>query len=267
MSEPATRIALCGKGGTGKTALTALIARALVENRPRPRILLVDADPAMGLHQALGVEPGRNLGDVREEVLAAARGAEREAKIELARRLDYLVFSTLREFDGFALLAMGRTDARGCFCPVNELLRDAIELLSRSFDVIVIDGEAGLEQINRQVVRRLDTLLIVSDPSARGLRAAVDIERLVRSGAMECSRVDVVLNRVRDDGVRLRASAEALGLHVAGLVPEDAAVSACDLSGDPLSRLPGDSLAMQAVREVAGRLLEGVSPEGSGSQR
>ena len=258
VNDQARRIALCGKGGTGKTALTALIARALAESRSRPRLLVVDADPAMGLHQALGVEPGRNLGEVREEVLAVARGAEREAKIDLARRLDYLVFSTLRELDGFVLLAMGRTDARGCFCPVNELLRDAIDMLSRSFEVIIIDGEAGLEQINRQVVRRLDTLLIVSDSSARGLNAAVDIERLVRSGAMECSRVDVVLNRVRDDGSRLRASAEALGLRVAALVPEDAVLSACDLAGDPLTRLPGDSPAMRAVRELAGRLLEGV---------
>lgn len=255
MTERAKQIALCGKGGTGKTALTALIARALAENRLRPRLLLVDADPAMGLHAALGVAPERTMGDVRAQVLSVARGAEREAKMELARRLDYLVFSALREFDGFALLAMGRTDARGCFCPVNDLLRDAIELLSRSFDVILIDGEAGLEQINRQVVRRLDTLLIVSDPSARGLRAAVDIDGLVRSGATECSRVEVVLNRVRDDGGRLRASAEALGLQVAGLIPEDEAVSACDLAGAPLSRLPGDSPAMQAVRELVGRLL------------
>src|SRR4030043_138057 len=90
---------------------------------------------------------------------------------------------------------------RGCFCPVNNLMREAIESLSLSFDIIIIDGEAGVEQINRQVMRRVDTLVIVSDATARGMQTAALIKEMVQNDrVIQCENMGVVFNRVRGNG-------------------------------------------------------------------
>jgi len=173
MSENKTKLlAVCGKGGTGKTASTAMMARALYESKKAKRLLLIDADPAMGLLSALGLKAQKTMGEVREKIIKTAKKGSKEETARIGDMIDYMVFEALTERDTFALLAMGRTETLGCFCPVNTLLRKAIETLSESFDTILIDGEAGLEQINRQVVRRLDTLMIISDPSSRGIETA-----------------------------------------------------------------------------------------------
>jgi CO dehydrogenase maturation factor len=160
-------VAVCGKGGTGKTAFTAMMTKALLESHLAGKLLLIDADPALGLPNALGVKVKRTMGQIRENIIKTARTADQSEKTQIADRLDYMILEALIETDGYALLAMGRTETLGCFCPVNDLLRGAIETLSKSFDTIIIDGEAGVEQINRQVVRHVDTLVIVSDHRQR----------------------------------------------------------------------------------------------------
>src|SRR4030042_4333744 len=177
LSSSKKLVAVCGKGGTGKTVFTAMMARVLRETDSAVKLLLIDADPAMGLPNALGVNVKRTIGQIREDVIRTTRTGGEERKTQLGDMLDYMILEALHEMDGFALLAMGRTETLGCFCPLNDLLRGAIEILSRSFDIILIDSEAGLEQINRQVVSRVDTLIIVTDATMRGLQTAAVIKR------------------------------------------------------------------------------------------
>jgi CO dehydrogenase maturation factor len=244
-------VAVCGKGGTGKTVSIALMARALADAPGRGRLLLIDADPAMGLLSALGVSVGRTMGQVREEIIKTARGGRQEEKARLAEMIDYMAFEALSETDEFAVMAMGRTETLGCYCPVNTLLRGAIETLSKSFDTILIDGEAGLEQINRQVVRQLHTLLIVSDPSSRGLETAAMIRKMVEvDKLMQCRKLGLVLNRVRGNEALLREAAQKFGLSVFGMIPFDEAVAEYDLVGKPVIELPADSPAVVAYREI-----------------
>ncbi len=249
-------ISVCGKGGTGKTAVTAMMTRALVDSGRAGRLLVIDADPALGQLSALGTRVRRTMGQVREEVIETARRGNKEAKAELAEKLDYMVFESLCEMDDFALLAMGRTETLGCFCSVNGLLRRAIEMLAENFDTILIDGEAGLEQINRQVVRNLDTLMIISDPTARGMETAAVIRDMVdQDHIIECRRKGIVFNRVRDDGRLLRESAERLGLDLFGLVPQDETIAEYDLQGRPIVSLPQDAAGPKAVREIVERVV------------
>jgi CO dehydrogenase maturation factor len=244
-------VAVSGKGGTGKTAFTAMMARALLESGRAGRLLLIDADPALGLPSAVGVRVKRTMGQVREEIIRTARSGTREEKTQLGETLDYMVLEALVEADRFALLAMGRTETLGCFCPVNDLLRGAVETLSKNFDTIIIDGEAGVEQINRQVVRQLDTLIVVSDATARGLQTAALIKKMVWDDrVIQCDKLGLVFNRVQGNEEFLQRSAREIGLDVFGYVPQDDIIGQYDLIGRPIMELPANSPGLVAVRTV-----------------
>jgi CO dehydrogenase maturation factor len=244
-------ISVCGKGGAGKTVFTAMMTRALIESGRAGKLLVIDADPALGQLSALGSGVRRTMGQVREDIIRTARAGNKEAKAELAEKLDYLVFEALTETENFALLAMGRTETLGCYCPVNSLLRHAIEKLSASFDTILIDGEAGIEQINRQVTRHLDNLLIVSDASSRGLETAAVIRRMVLDERiLDCERMGLVLNRVMGNEELLERSAARIGLPVVGLVPYDPRIAEHDLVGTPIMQLAEDAAGLRAVRGI-----------------
>ncbi len=249
-------VAVCGKGGAGKTAITAMMTRLLLESGKAGKLLLIDADPAMGLPSVLGIKVKRSMGQVREEIIKTARGSDKEKKDKLNSMLDYMVMEALIETDGFALLAMGRTETLGCFCPVNNLLRDAIGTLSENFDTIIIDGEAGLEQINRQVMRRLDTLVIVSDATSRGIQTAAQIKKMVEDDrVIQCKRMGVVFNRVQGNRKLLKQASKEIGLKIFGYIPQDDEVARYDLVGKPLAELPNSSAALAAVRTVVANIM------------
>ena len=254
-ARPDRRLAaVCGKGGVGKTAFTAIAGRVLLESGKAGKLLLIDADPAMGLLAALGVGVRRTMGEVREQVIRTARSGSQRDKSELVDTLDYMAFEALTEMDGYAVLAMGRTETLGCYCPVNDLLRNTIEALSKSFDTILVDGEAGLEQINRQVMRGVDTLVVVTDPTSRGLETAGLIRRMVEDDkVIECHKLGLVVNRFQGNRDLLEQSARDVGLQILGYVPQDENIAQHDLVGKPLTELPADSIGLDAVRGIVER--------------
>jgi CO dehydrogenase maturation factor len=157
----------------------------------------------------------------------------------------------LTELDRFSVLAMGRTETLGCFCPVNTLLRNAIEALADNFDTVLIDCEAGLEQINRQVVKELQTLLVISDPSSRGMETAAMIRKMiVEDRVIRCDKVRLVFNRVCGNEDYLRESAATLEIELAGLVPFDENIAQFDLVGKPITDLPSDSPSLESYRRI-----------------
>jgi len=243
--------AVCGKGGVGKTAFTAMFTKALLDSGKAGRLLVIDADPALGLTNALGMRIERTMGQVREGIINAARSGNNTELAELTNTLDYLVMEALAESDRLALLAMGRSESLGCFCPVNDLLRDAIKLLSSRFDTILIDGEAGLEQINRQVMDELDCLIMLTDTSTRGLQTVSLLKDIVEDKKIiRCKKAGVVFNRVQDNEEILNQSAERLGVEVLGFIPQDSRITDFDLIGRSLRELPPESVALSAVQEI-----------------
>jgi len=247
-------IAVCGKGGVGKTAFTAMMSKLLMESDEAGNLLLIDADPASGLTIALDTQVKRTMGEVREEIIEASRKASPEEKQQLSDMIDYMVLEALTEHEGFGLLAMWRSESKGCFCPVNTILRGMIEELAKSFDTILIDGEAGIEQINRQVMRRVDTLIIVSDATSRGLQTASLMKQMVEDeGVIKCGRLGLVLNRVQGNEALVEQAAAKVGIEIFGFVPHDEQVAYFDLVGKPLTELPADSPGIAAVREIVQR--------------
>ena len=158
--SPARVIAAGGKGGVGKSAFIAGCTRVFSERDTR--ILAIDADPAGGLRQLLGMgENTRTMGDVRDQLIQAAKAGEKRE--EIAQAFDYMLMESLAETATFDFLAMGHSRFKGCFCPVNRLLRDAVEALAGNYEVVLIDAEAGLEQVYREVMRHVDQLALLMD--------------------------------------------------------------------------------------------------------
>ena len=249
-------IAVCGKGGVGKTAFTTMLSTALVTSGKAGKLLLIDADPAMGLPNTVGVKVEKTIGEVREAIIQAASSDAKEAQREVAKKIDYLILEALTESKDLALLAMGRSDSLGCYCSVNGILKDAIDVLSQKFDTILIDGEAGIEQINRQVMRRVNDLVILSDSSQRGLQTVSFILDMVeRERGLHCDRVGLVLNRVHGEQPEVLAAVQRLGVTLLGQVPDDATVREFDAAGKALSLLPAECPAMCAVHKVVDNLL------------
>jgi len=243
--------AVCGKGGVGKTAITALTSRIMVESGQVGRLLLIDADPAMGLLTALGIRVRRTMGQVREDIIHTARKGTQKDKTQLVDSLDYMAFEALEERDDFAILAMGRTETLGCFCPVNDLLRGTIETLARNFDTILIDGEAGLEQINRQVMRHIKTLIVVSDATARGIETAEMIKGMVeKDKVIRCERMGLIFNRVSGNEDLLKQAAQRIDLELFGIIPQDETIAYYDLVAKPITELPADSPGIVALRDI-----------------
>lgn len=243
-------IAITGKGGTGKTALTSLITKILMNQEKK--LLVIDADPAMGLANVLGIKAPRTLEDLRLEVIQiGGRGIEEE-KQELILSLDYKIMEVLIEKSGFSALIMGQPRTSGCFCPANTLLREALNPLTKAFDIILIDCEAGLEQINRKVVQTINLLLIVSDPTVRGLQTASSIEKMAKKFT-HASQIGLILNKVSDASIvnNLRSKTN---LPIVGTIPYDPQIAEFDLNGRSLLELPSDSDSLMALTEVLKQL-------------
>lgn len=244
-------IALAGKGGTGKTSVAGLTVRYLMERKKKP-VLAVDADSNACLHEALGVAVHATIGHLREESLQTIRsGTERPGGMSMEQLFDYQVQQSVIEAKGFDLMVMGRPEGPGCYCAANNIIRKYTDKLSETYSYVVIDNEAGMEHLSRRTTHKVNLLLIVSDPTVRGIKTAQRIAELVRELDLDIERYALVINRIAgEEGPELQQLAEGFGLEVAGLVPQDRMVFENDLQGKAIIELPEDSPAVKAVYAI-----------------
>jgi len=238
-------VAMAGKGGTGKTTIAGLLIKFLLKKGIKP-ILAVDADPNANLNEVLGLKVETTLGEARE-------GIKDGVPIGMTRDIymEYKIEEALVESEGCDLVVMGRPEGPGCYCHANTLLSRYMEKLCGNYAVIVMDNEAGMEHISRLVARRADILLIISDPTQRGLQAAERIRDLTRELALDIKKDYVIMNRVNGElPAAIRSAVERAGLHLAGCVPEDALISQYDTEGRPTVELPDDADAVRALNEI-----------------
>ena len=236
-------IAVMGKGGAGKTATITLITKILMKGREK--LLIVDADPAMGLANVLGIRAEKTLEDLRHEIIkVGGRGIEEE-KEDLVLSIDYKAMELIVEEDGYSALVMGQPKTLGCFCPANTLLRHALKPLTKAFDIILLDCEAGLEQINRKVVEDIDLLLIITDPTVRGIQAANAIEEMAQKYT-KASKFGLIINKVTTPSI-IETLRHQTKLEIIGTVPLDPKVAEFDLLGRSLLELPEDSISIKAL--------------------
>jgi CO dehydrogenase maturation factor len=238
-------IAVCGKGGVGKTSISAGLVRALMK-RGSGRVLAIDADPAVGLAGALGVTVVKTVDDIRNKLIDRLESGVREDKRELISLLDYEVFDALVEKNSLAFLAIGRPETEGCYCQVNDILKDIIGSIAGNFDFVVIDGEAGIEQVNRRVMETVTHLVLVSDASARGLNVVKTIKE-VSDHTVHYERAGLLLNRIQSEAEKDKIGSLP-GLDFLGWVPEDDALRRADIDGTCILEMPGCP-ALEAVEK------------------
>ena len=249
-------IAVAGKGGVGKTTVCGMLIDALIKDGKGP-LLVVDADANSNLNEVLGVEVETTLGAVREEIAQAElRGDVIPKNMTKADYAEYRFNSALIEDDDFDMLVMGRTQGKGCYCFVNGILKTQVDKYIGNYRYTVIDNEAGMEHIARGTLPHVDTLLLVSDCSRRGIQAVGRIAEMVRELNLKPGTMRLIVNRapggVLSEGVREEIAAQKLDL--LGVLPQDEAVYEADCDGRPSSKIP-DSIPMkQALRGLMKQL-------------
>jgi CO dehydrogenase maturation factor len=260
-----TTIALAGKGGVGKTTIAGMIIKYLVRSQPGP-ILAIDADPSSNLNMVLGLPLDWTVGDIREGMLAQVKdsllagGAAMGALPGGMNKRDYLdreVRSALAEGDRVDLIAMGRSEGPGCYCAVNHNLREVIDGLSKHYAYIVIDNEAGMEHLSRRTTRDVQFLLVVSDPTQRGLVAAERIAAFRHDMDIHIEQTYLILNGLPMDDIppALQARLAQLDVPLLGVIPRDSALVEFEFSGRPLVDLGDDSPVYRRVADMLARIL------------
>ncbi len=244
-------IAFAGKGGTGKTSLAGLTIKFLLSKRNGP-VLAVDADSNSCLNEALGVKIHTTIGKLREESLHAVRsGGDRPGGMSMEQLFEYQVQQSLIEAKGFDLMVMGRPEGPGCYCAANNIIRKYTDLLSDKYPYVVIDNEAGMEHLSRRTTHRVDLLIIVSDPTVKGILTAKRINELVDELRLDVEKRVLIINRVVGaEGEELKKMADGFGIFVAGIIPQDEMIFNFDLEGRPVIELPDDSLSIKAMYGV-----------------
>lgn len=250
-----TTIAIAGKGGTGKTTLSGLLIRHLARHKGG-KILAIDADPSSNLHLVLGLPLTQTVGDIREDARDGVQPGQTRQDF-----LAYAVRMAVEEGDEFDLLAMGRPEGQGCYCAANHLLRTIIDGINRGYDWVVMDNEAGMEHLSRRTTRDVDHLLLVSDPTLRGLAAAEAMVALSKELEINVRNTYLVINRVQGElPPSLQARAESLGVPLLAVLPYDPLVAEFDSQGRPLVELPADAPISRAVADVSRKLLGDHDP-------
>ena len=250
MATPHT-IAVAGKGGVGKTTTCGMMIDYLCSKKQGP-VLVVDADANANLNEVLGVEVETSLGAIREEMAQAELKGTIPAGMTKADYAEFKFNSAIIEEDDFDMLVMGRTQGKGCYCYVNGVLKTQVDKYAKNYSYIVMDNEAGLEHVARGTLPHVDTMLLISDCSRRGIQAVARVAEMIEEMELKPNRMGLIVNRapggVLDDGIR--EEIEKHGLELLGVLPQDEGVYRCDCNGEPSAKLPQDNPVKTALRGI-----------------
>ena len=241
-------ITVAGKGGVGKTSISAAIVRELVKNFPDKRILAIDADPAVGLSTALGVKVTLTIDEIRKRITDGASDSRDKQLVQaLLEEAKYQIFDAMVETDGFSFLAVGRPETAGCYCGINSYLKQVISMMSEEFDFVVIDGEAGIEQVNRRVMEKVTHMILVTDPSKKGTQVVQTIKEVADELVMY-KEIGVVVNRLTND---LQKQYINVGdIPILTYIKEDENLQLSDIKGESVLDLPNNSNIIIGVNET-----------------
>ncbi len=255
---------MAGKGGTGKTTLSALIIRYLKEKGMGP-ILAVDADPSSNLADALGLAVKQSLGTAREDFFETKGklppGMTKETYLEMK------LHEILVESQGLDLLVMGRPEGPGCYCYANNILRHHLDVLVKNYPFTVMDNEAGMEHLSRRTTQGVDYLLFLSDYSIKGIRTVGKIRELIDELKLSVKEKYLVVDRAPEDldpGFSREIETQALDL--LGTVPVDSYISEYEMKGKPLLGLPDESPAVRRVAGIMDKMFNGREAQGVSAQ-
>ncbi|MGD2027998.1 MAG: AAA family ATPase [Anaerolineales bacterium] len=260
-----TTIALAGKGGVGKTTIAGMVIKYLIQNDPGA-VLAIDADPSSNLNMVLGLDLEWTVGQIREGMLEQVKASVGQGGAAMGTMpggmskrdyLNYEIQSSLSEGDRFDLIAMGRGEGPGCYCAVNHNLREVIDSISKNYRYVIIDNEAGMEHLSRRTTRDVQHLLVVTDPTLRGVVAAERISEIQKNLDINVENSYLILNRVYGDPPQpLLDKISQLDFEYLGEVPADETLMTFEFEGKPLVALGDDSPVYMAVEFMMEKILK-----------
>ena len=242
-------IAMAGKGGTGKTTLSALLIKYLTARGLTP-VLAVDADSNANLNELLALEVGLTIGQIRKELKG-----DLPPNMTRDQYMEIKVHQALIEEKGFDLMAMGQPDGPGCYCAANQHLAMTMDHLADNYKYILVDNEAGMEHLSRMNLREVDHLIITSDPSARGILTARRISELTGPLGIEVKQKCLVVNRVPDPAPeellsKINAAVSESDLPLGGLIHASNELVSQEMSGHSYLELDNDSPVIQEAFRI-----------------
>ena len=254
MATPHT-IAVAGKGGVGKTTTCGMLIDYLCKKGDGP-VLVVDADANSNLNEVLGVEADISLGQIREEMAQAELKGTVPTGMTKADYAQFKFNSALIEEDDFDMLVMGRTQGKGCYCYVNGVLKTLVDRYAKNYSYVVMDNEAGLEHVARGTLPHVDTMLLISDCSRRGIQAAARVAEMIGELELKPGRMGLIVNRA-PEGILSQGVLEEIekhGLELFGVLPQDEDIYRCDSDGEPSAKLPESNPVKMALKGIMGNL-------------
>ncbi len=234
----AKTIAVSGKGGAGKTTISAMIIRALVENSGGS-VLAVDADPNACLAMTLGADVITTISEIREQ----ARTKDPNEAGDRVRSFQYGIQQAISEEKGYDLLTMGQPEGPSCYCAANNLLREFMDKLADAYKFVVLDNEAGMEHLSRRTTNQIDLLVIIAEPTPIGEITAKRIHKLTEQLPITVKRTGMIWNR--SDSPK-----DLDGIENLGCVPFDTAVRDAAMAGKTTFELDLNTAAFQAVSAI-----------------
>jgi CO dehydrogenase maturation factor len=249
-----TVIAMAGKGGVGKTTVSALVVRYFTRHVKDP-ILAIDADPNSNLGETLGMTIEKTVGDIREDFMRDPQGVP--SGMDKVLYLEMLMNQVLIENKNFDLLVMGRQEGQGCYCMVNNILNRFADELETNYKYMLVDNEAGMEHLSRRTSGKVDMLLMVTDYALRGLRAVGRINGLLDDLKLDVRKKGLVVNRAPNQlNQAFLDEVEQIGVPLLCTIPQDDNLLEFDMERRSMLELPDDSPAVLAVNDLMEKILK-----------
>jgi len=243
-------IAVTGKGGVGKTTISSIIINRLIALNRVP-ILAVDADPNSCLDANLGIKVEKTIGGVREEAREIA-GKGMSAGISKQELLEFKIAESLVESENFDLIAMGRPEGPGCYCYANNVLKQVIGVIADSYPFVVIDNEAGLENLSRRIVQEVDLMVMVADPSMRGLDTLERLYELAGEMGIKYNKLILVVNRMRHKHIpeKLKDLENKSGANMVLLLPDDDEIASVAEKGESIFTVSDKNSVLKKIEDL-----------------
>jgi CO dehydrogenase maturation factor len=242
-------IAMAGKGGTGKTTTSALLLKYLTDRKMTP-VLAVDADANVNLNELLEQQVHLTLGEIRKDLKGdIPTGMTRDQYMEMK------IHQALIEDTGYDLMVMGQPDGPGCYCAANQYLAMTMDRLAENYAYIIVDNEAGMEHLSRMNLREIDYLLIVSDPSARGILTAKRIADITAPLGLTVKNKFLIVNRAPDPipealQEKIDDAVNEAGLPLGGIISASNDLVNQELSGTSYLKLEDDCKVIRQATAI-----------------
>ncbi len=251
-------IGFIGKGGTGKSTISALVLKHALNSGVKP-ILVIDSDPNSCLGELLALRVESTIGNIKQDLIKMKNDAS-GTSISKYDYCEYALNNSVIESNGFDMVVMGKPAGSGCYCMINNVVQIMIEKLKKNYRAVIVDCEAGLEHLSRKTLGNIDTAFIISDLSRKGVATGIKQACMMKELDIKTGKNYLIINNVMEKPAEgsyegLTGGLNNTDLEFAGFVRNDKNIAEFEMAGKSLLNLPGKCIALNDIETI----LEKVS--------